>query len=40
MSDIHTPTEIKRLLDILRATGKKYDTEKMTAVFEYARDLH
>ncbi len=33
-------TDISRLLDILKATGKKYDTEKITKAFEYARDLH
>ena len=31
---------INRLLDILRATGKNYDTEKITRAFEYAKELH
>ncbi|MBQ9806654.1 MAG: bifunctional (p)ppGpp synthetase/guanosine-3',5'-bis(diphosphate) 3'-pyrophosphohydrolase [Clostridia bacterium] len=39
MSD-NVHTDITRLLDILRATGKKYDTEKITAAYEYARELH
>ena len=33
-------TDINRLLDILKATGKKYDTEKIKAAFEYANELH
>ena len=33
-------TDITRLLDILRATGKKYDVEKITRAFEYADNLH
>ena len=33
-------TDISRLLDILKATGKKYDTEKIKAAFEYANELH
>ncbi len=33
-------TDIKRLIDILHATGKKYDTEKIIRAYEYARDLH
>ena len=33
-------TDISRLLDILRATGKKYDLEKIERAFEYARELH
>ena len=40
MSEASVHTDIKRLLDILRATGKKYDIEKITQAFEYARDLH
>lgn len=32
--------DIQRLLDILRATGKKYNTEKIIAAYEYAKDLH
>ncbi|MBQ7317078.1 MAG: bifunctional (p)ppGpp synthetase/guanosine-3',5'-bis(diphosphate) 3'-pyrophosphohydrolase [Clostridia bacterium] len=31
---------IQRLLDILKATGKKYDIEKITAAYEYAAKLH
>lgn len=33
-------TDISRLLSILKATGKQYDTEKITKAFEYARALH
>ena len=33
-------TDITRLLDILRATGKKYDVEKITRAFQYADNLH
>ncbi len=40
MSDSTVHTDISRLLDILKATGKKYDTEKITKAFEYARELH
>ncbi len=40
MSDMAVHTDIKRLLDILKATGKKYDVEKITRAFEYAKDLH
>ena len=40
MSDQNVHTDITRLLDILKATGKKYDVEKITAAYEYARDLH
>ncbi len=39
-SDTSVHTDIQRLMDILRATGKKYNTEKITAAYEYARDLH
>ena len=39
MSDaVHT--DIKRLLDLLRATGKKYDLEKICRAYEYAKELH
>ncbi|MBQ5612990.1 MAG: bifunctional (p)ppGpp synthetase/guanosine-3',5'-bis(diphosphate) 3'-pyrophosphohydrolase [Clostridia bacterium] len=31
---------IQRLLDILRATGKKYNLEKIVQAYEYANDLH
>ena len=40
MSDATVHTDIKRLLDILKATGKKYDVEKITHAFEYAKELH
>ena len=40
MSESTVHTDISRLLDILKATGKKYDLEKITGAFEYARDLH
>ena len=33
-------TNIDRLLEILKATGKKYDTDKITAAYEYAAVLH
>lgn len=33
-------TDIKRLLDILRATGKKYDLEKIERAYNYAKELH
>ena len=35
-----THTDIKRLLDILKATGKNYNTEKIQRAFEYANELH
>ena len=31
---------IDRLFEILRATGKKYDLEKIQAAFDYAEKLH
>ena len=31
---------VNRLIDLLRITGKKYDLEKITRAYEYARDLH
>ena len=40
MSDASVHTDITRLLDILRATGKKYDIAKITAAYEYANELH
>lgn len=40
MSNASVHTDISRLLDILRATGKKYDIEKITKAFEYAKELH
>ena len=33
-------TDISRLLDILKATGKKYDIEKISRAFAYADALH
>ena len=36
----YSSTDIKNLLNILSLTGKKYDTDKITSAFEYARDLH
>ena len=33
-------TDITRLLDVLKATGKKYDVEKITQAFQYADNLH
>ncbi len=33
-------TDVDRLLGILRATGKNYDTEKIIRAFEYANQLH
>jgi GTP pyrophosphokinase len=35
-----TSVGIDRLLDILRATGKKYDLEKIQAAYDYAAGLH
>ena len=32
--------DINNLLNILKLTGKKYDIEKITRAYEYARDLH
>jgi len=40
MIDSTVHTDIRRLLDILKATGKKYDIEKITNAFEYAKELH
>ena len=34
------PVGIERLLEILRATGKKYDLEKIQAAYDYAAGLH
>ena len=33
-------TDISRLLSILKATGKNYDTDKIIRAFEYANKLH
>ena len=38
--EVNTTVGIQRLLDILKATGKKYQLDKITAAYEYARDLH
>ncbi len=38
MNTVHT--DISKLLDILRATGKKYDLEKIKRAYEYAGELH
>ncbi|MBO4308763.1 MAG: bifunctional (p)ppGpp synthetase/guanosine-3',5'-bis(diphosphate) 3'-pyrophosphohydrolase [Clostridia bacterium] len=40
MSNTPVQTDITRLLSILAATGKKYDTEKITRAFRYASELH
>ncbi len=40
MSQPAVHTDITRLLDILRATGKKYDIQKITEAYEYAKTLH
>jgi len=40
MNETKISTDTTRLLDILRATGKKYDIDKIQRAFEYARDLH
>ena len=40
MKDTGVHTDISRLLDILKATGKKYDLEKIQSAYDYARDLH
>ena len=33
-------TDIKRLLNILSATGKKYDVDMIERAYEYAKSLH
>ena len=40
MQETSIHTDIKRLLDILRATGKNYNLEKIESAFEYAKELH
>ena len=35
-----TNDDIKKLFDILKATGKKYDIEKIEKAYEYAKALH
>ncbi len=32
--------DIKNLLNILKSTGKRYDTDKITRAYEYAKELH
>lgn len=38
MSTIHP--DIEKLTTMLKATGKKYDLEKIITAYEYARALH
>ncbi len=38
--DISVHTDIKNLLNILIATGKRYDLAKIEAAYNYAKDLH
>ena len=40
MENINNSVDIKRLLGILKATGKKYDIEKIVRAYEYAEKLH
>ncbi len=40
MSEQAVHTDMTRLSDILKATGKKYDLAKITRAFEYAKELH
>ena len=41
MTNDHTNNvNIKRLIDMLRVTGKNYDVEKITRAAEYAAMLH
>ena len=40
MSNSAVHTDITRLLEILRATGKKYDLDKIRAAYEYASEMH
>ncbi len=40
MGNTAVHTDITRLLEILRATGKKYDTDKIRAAYEYANEMH
>ena len=40
MLDTPIHTDIKGLLDILKATGKKYDTDKIQLAYDYANKLH
>ena len=38
MQEVHT--NIESLVELLQATGKKYDIEKIKSAFEYAKELH
>ena len=38
--DIAAHTDIKNLLNILMATGKRYDLSKIEAAYNYAKELH
>lgn len=38
--DTSAHTDIKKLLNILIATGKRYDLQKIEAAYNYAKDLH
>ena len=40
MSEVAVHTDITRLLNILAATEKKYDTAKIQRAFSYAKELH
>ncbi len=40
MSEQAVHTDMTRLSDILKATGKKYDLAKITRAYEYAKELH
>ena len=40
MQETSVHTDTKRLLDILKATGKKYNVEKIQRAFDYANELH
>ena len=35
-----TSNDIVKLITMLKATGKKYDIEKIERAYEYARNLH
>ena len=35
-----TEVSVKRLIDLLKITGKNYDLEKINAAYEYAAALH
>ncbi len=40
LNEVSVHTDIACLLDILKATGKKYDVEKITRAYQYAKELH